>query len=144
MVGTAEYQVVRCSLRTGQNVIGSNLGGTTTVPPDRNVAIVEAMSPWMWNRGITQSATSLGASAYVEAMLPADAKRLRWRSGTSFGRLVVPLVWSTRAMSSSPGEAAVLDASAWLSVSITSWPPPSNRASTRRMPTVIAFRAASP
>ena len=57
---------------------------------------------------------SLGAKALNErvpaalAMLPADAKRLRCRSGTSFGRLVVPLVCRTSATSSSPGMPAVL------------------------------------
>ena len=62
IVGTAEYQVAPWSWTVGQNVRGSNFGGTTTVPPERNVAIVEAMRPWMWNSGMTQSATSLGAS----------------------------------------------------------------------------------
>ena len=47
IVGTAEYQVAPCSAAAGQNVIASNAGGTTTVPPDQNVAMVEAIRPWM-------------------------------------------------------------------------------------------------
>src|SRR5579859_64056 len=62
MVGTAEYQVAPCSSAVAQKVIGSNLVGTTTVPPALNVAIVEAISPWMWNKGITQRVTSSGES----------------------------------------------------------------------------------
>ena len=43
---------------------------------------------------------SCGVSASVAAMLRAEAARLRWRSGTIFGRDVVPEVCSTRATSS--------------------------------------------
>ena len=42
--------------------MGSNFGGTTTVPPELSVAIVDAIRPWMWNSGITQNATSDGDS----------------------------------------------------------------------------------
>ena len=62
MVGTAEYHVARCSLTTGQKVMASNAGGTTSAPPELSVAIVEAMRPWMWNSGITHIATSSGVS----------------------------------------------------------------------------------
>ena len=40
--------------------LGWNPGGTTTVPPDAKVAIVEAISPWMWKSGMTHKATSSG------------------------------------------------------------------------------------
>ena len=40
-------------------------------------------------------------------MLPTEATRLRWRSGTRFGRLVVPLVCRTSATSSPSGSPAV-------------------------------------
>src|SRR2546423_1487961 len=40
-------------------------------------------------------------------MFSTDAARLRWRSGTRFGRLVVPLVCRTSATSSGPGMVAV-------------------------------------
>jgi hypothetical protein len=64
IVGTAEYQVAANCSAAGQKVIASNPpGGTTTVPPDANVAIVEAISPWMWKSGITHSATSSGVRA---------------------------------------------------------------------------------
>ena len=47
IVGTAEYQVAPCSAAAGQNVIASNAGGTTTVPPDQSVAMVDAIRPWI-------------------------------------------------------------------------------------------------
>ena len=45
MVGTAEYQVARCSSATGQKPMGSKRCGMTTVPPERRVAMTEAISP---------------------------------------------------------------------------------------------------
>ena len=45
---------------------------------------------------------SLAVSFSVRTILPADAMRLAWVSGTIFGREVVPDVWSTRATSSAP------------------------------------------
>src|SRR3982074_641125 len=81
MVGTAENHVAPWSLAIGQNVIGSNLGGTTTTPPERNVAIVDAMRPWIWNSGRTHRATSAGPRSYEAAMLSTEAKRFLWRSG---------------------------------------------------------------
>ena len=62
IVGTAEYQVARWRSTCAQKVMGSNFGGTTTVPPELSVAIVDAIRPWMWNSGITQNATSDGDS----------------------------------------------------------------------------------
>src|SRR5487761_1396118 len=73
-------------------------------------------------------------------MLPAEAKRLRCRSGTSLGRLVVPLVCRTRATSSSPGAPAVLDGSRGAALSIASFPWASIWASTRLTPDGIARR----
>ena len=58
MVGTAEYQVARWAAATGQKPSGSNRVGTTTVPPERKVDRVEAIRPWTWNSGMTQSETS--------------------------------------------------------------------------------------
>ena len=43
----------------------------------------------------------------------ADATRLRWRSGTCFGRLVVPLVCSSSATSSAPPSVADAPAARW-------------------------------
>jgi hypothetical protein len=62
MVGTAEYQVGRCSAAAVQRESGLNGAGTTTVPPVRRVASAEAISPCTWNSGITQSETSSGPS----------------------------------------------------------------------------------
>src|ERR1051326_7647226 len=103
MVGTAEYQVARWLSSSGQNVNGSNFGGTTTVPPELSVAIVEAIRPWMWKSGITQKATSAGVSAYVRAMFSAEKCRLRCRSGTCLGGAVVRLGCSSRATLSGAG-----------------------------------------
>ena len=46
VVGTAEYQVARWSRMVRQNESGLNFGGTTIVPPDIKVAMVEAIKPW--------------------------------------------------------------------------------------------------
>ena len=48
---------------------------------------------------MTQSDASSGVSSYVAMMFATDAVRFSWRSGTRLGRLVVPLVCSTRPMS---------------------------------------------
>ena len=45
MVGTAEYQVGRKSRTVRQKESGLKRAGTTTVPPERKVDSVEAMSP---------------------------------------------------------------------------------------------------
>ena len=72
IVGTAEYQVARLAAMTCQKVIASNFGGTITVPPEAKVAMVEAISPWMWKSGITHIAASDAVSPYVRAMLSAE------------------------------------------------------------------------
>ena len=54
----------------------------------------------MWNSGITFRQRSAPDSARCAAMLPADATRLAWLSGTSFGPAVVPEVCSSSATSS--------------------------------------------
>ena len=77
---------------SGQKPIGLNLSGTTTAPPDASVARADATSPWTWNSGITHMETSPGPSSYELTTFAIDAVRLRWRSGTRLGRLVVPLV----------------------------------------------------
>ena len=106
MVGTAEYQVTRCSRAVRQKASGLNRAGTTTVPPEARVARTEATRPCTWKSGITQSATSASPRAYVPAMVPAEAARFRCRSGTRLGRPVLPLVWSTSATSSGEGAPA--------------------------------------
>src|ERR1700719_2298561 len=45
IVGTPEYQLTRCSPTILQNDRASNFAGTTTVPPDKSAAIVEAIRP---------------------------------------------------------------------------------------------------
>ena len=71
----------------------------------RASARVAAISPWMWNSGITFRQASSGESSRVRAMLPAEAVTLPWVSGTIFGRAVVPEVCSTSATSSVSGRA---------------------------------------
>ena len=73
IVGTAEYHVAARASAAAQNVMGSNPpAGTTTVPPLANVAMIDAIRPWMWKRGMTHRATSSGVRPYVAAMLPAE------------------------------------------------------------------------
>ena len=50
----------------------------------------------MWKSGITQYEQSSAPRAYPPAIALADAARLRWRSGTDFGPLVVPLAQEQR------------------------------------------------
>ena len=57
-MGTAEYQVTLLSRTVRQKESGLNFPGTTMVPPERSVEIVEATRPWTWNSGMTQSETS--------------------------------------------------------------------------------------
>ena len=54
----------------------------------------------MWKSGITFRQRSPAVSASDSTMFPADTARLRWLSGTSFGREVVPEVCSSSATSS--------------------------------------------
>ena len=51
-------------------------GGTTTVPPEANVARVEATKPWTWNNGIMQRDTSSGVRLYVFTMFATDTVKL--------------------------------------------------------------------
>ena len=53
----------------------------------------------MWKSGITQRQRSVAESCRVVAMLRAEAQRLAWVSGTSFGLEVVPEVCSIKATS---------------------------------------------
>ena len=46
MVGTAEYQVTLQSRTVRQKESGLNFDGTTTVPPDNRVEMVDATRPW--------------------------------------------------------------------------------------------------
>jgi hypothetical protein len=54
----------------------------------------------MWNSGMMLRQRSPGLSCSVPAMWRAEAVTLRWESGTSFGREVVPEVCSSSATSS--------------------------------------------
>src|SRR5216684_1125236 len=101
MVGTAVYHVASYRRASSQNADGRNLG-STTVPPVDSVASTVATRPCTWKSGMTHIVTSSPDSSYVRATAPVDATRLRWRMGTVFGLLVVPLVCSRRARESGP------------------------------------------
>ena len=58
IVGTAEYQVTLLSRTVRQKESGLNLPGTTMVPPERSVEIVEATRPCTWKSGIAHRETS--------------------------------------------------------------------------------------
>jgi len=103
MVGTAVYQVGLASSISAKNLSALNPGVQKTEPPRESGAERPAISPWMWNKGITLSARSLAESSSVVAMLRAEAQMLAWASGTIFGREVVPEVCRMRA--TSPGSA---------------------------------------
>ena len=63
------------------------------------------MIPWMWKSGMTVNERSAAVRCSDVAMFWAEAARFRWRSGTIFGRDVVPDVWSTSASSSAVSRA---------------------------------------
>ena len=71
--------------------------------PAASEADTAAISPWMWNSGMMLRQRSAGVSASDRRMLFAEAKTLDCKSGTIFGRDVVPDVWRISATSSSPG-----------------------------------------
>src|SRR3984885_3087680 len=109
MVGTAVYQVGLASSISAKNLSALKPGVQNTAPPRESGAQRPAINPWIWNRGITLSALSLSKSSSEVAMLPAEVQILAWRSGTIFGREVVPDVCRMRATScgsAGPGLAA--------------------------------------
>ena len=109
MVGTAVNQLGRSSSIQRKKRSASKPGVQTTVPPARSDPSTAAISPWMWNSGMTLRQTSAGASDSAAAMLAAEAVTFACVSGTIFGRAVVPEVCSTSATSSGcamPGRAA--------------------------------------
>ena len=100
MVGTAVYQVgwhsfiqpkKRSALKPGVQKIDCRRPSVPAAP---------AISPWMWNIGITCSPRSAAVRRSVALMLRADAHTLRCVSGTILGRDVVPDVCRISAMSS--------------------------------------------
>src|SRR5256885_6674121 len=90
MVGTAVYQVAPASLSQAKKRSALKPGVQTTLPPAASEARTAATSPWMWNSGMMLRQRSAAVSASVAPMFFADAARLAWVSGTSFGRDVVP------------------------------------------------------
>ncbi len=110
MVGTAVYQVGRASPSQWKKRSALNPGVANTLPPAASDDITAATSPWMWNSGMMLRQRSSAVRDSVRPMLAADAARLAWVSGTSFGRDVVPDVWSRSAMS--PGSASAAGAGA--------------------------------
>src|SRR3984885_14658813 len=109
MVGTAVYQVGLASSISATNFIALKPAVQNTAPPRESGAERPALSPWIWNKGITLSALSASESSSEVAMLPAEVQMLAWRSGTIFGREVVPEVCKIRATScgsAGPGLAA--------------------------------------
>jgi hypothetical protein len=116
MVGTAVYQVGSASASQPKNFSALKPGVHTTLAPALRLARIAAMSPWMWNSGMTFRQRSPGVSARVVRMLRADAQRFLWLSGTILGRDVVPDVCRTSATSSplaNPPRTAVAAAPAW-------------------------------
>ncbi len=100
MVGTAVYQLALHSSIQPKNFSALKPGVQNTELPADKGARTPAISPWIWNRGMMLSPTSVGSKRVVARILWAEAQTLRWRKGTILGREVVPDVCSTRAMSS--------------------------------------------
>lgn len=104
IVGTAVYQVGRCSSSQRQKRAAWKPGVATTLAPAARDDRVAAIRPWMWNSGMTFRQRSPGPSCSVAPMWAAEAHRLRWLRGTILGREVVPEVCSTSATSSGPAK----------------------------------------
>src|ERR1700722_15954282 len=100
MVGTAVYQVGLASSISAKNFSALKPAVQNTAPPRESGADRPAISPWMWNKGITLSARSLAESSSEAAMLRADVQMLACVRGTIFGREVVPEVCRMSATSS--------------------------------------------
>ena len=110
MVGTAVYQVGLTSSICEKNFKALKPLVQCTSPPCDKGAKMPAISPWIWNKGITFKPRSEALNAVLFAMCWAEAQTLRCVSGTILGRDVVPEVCSTKATSSAyamPAEAAV-------------------------------------
>src|SRR5918995_4111738 len=108
MVGTAVYQVGRASESHWKKRSALKPGVQNTLPPAASDDSTAAISPWMWNSGMMFRQRSLAVRPSVAPIWEAEAARLASLSGTSFGRDVVPEVWSSNAMSSAlakPGTA---------------------------------------
>src|SRR5213079_1051392 len=82
IVGTAVYQVGLASLIQAKNLSALKPGVEKTRLPAASGASKLAISPWMWNSGMTMSPQSSGASWSVEAMFRAEAVMFRWDNGT--------------------------------------------------------------
>ncbi len=92
MVGTALYQVGRASVSHWKKRNALKPGVQKTLPPAASDDSTAAIRPWMWNNGMMLRQRSFAVSSSVAPIWDADAARLEWRSGTSFGRDVVPEV----------------------------------------------------
>ena len=103
MVGTAVYQLGPNSAKREKKLSALKPSVQTTEPPACSDDSTAAISPWMWNSGMTLRQRSASPSASVAAMWPAEAVTLRCISGTILGRDVVPEVCSTSAISSGSG-----------------------------------------
>src|SRR5262249_54017544 len=100
MVGTALYQGGAASSSQAKDLRALKPGGQESSPhavSDDRTAPIRA---WIWNSGMMLRQRSVAVSPNVSPMWRAEARMLRWESGTSFGREVVPEVCSSRATSS--------------------------------------------
>src|SRR5476651_1890327 len=99
MVGTAVTQVALDSSSQEKNFSALNPGVAKMLAPAASELETAPISPWIWNSGMMLRQRSAGFSASVVPIWRAEAARLAWVRPTSFGREVVPDVWSRSAMS---------------------------------------------
>ena len=95
--GTAVYHVGSSSSSQSKKCTWWKPGAHATEPPARREARRAVTRPWMWKSGMTFRHRSDGSSRSVSATFRAETASWRCVSGTSFGRDVVPDVWSARA-----------------------------------------------
>mmetsp|Transcript_71663 Transcript_71663/g.202312 ORF Transcript_71663/g.202312 Transcript_71663/m.202312 type:complete len:305 (+) Transcript_71663:507-1421(+) len=100
IVGTAEYHVGSGAATSAEwKFCTWKMPGTHLIcDPSTAEDSTFTMSPWMWKRGIVLLQTSSGFCPTVDAMQRAPQVMFACVRGTIFGFLVVPDVWSTRAI----------------------------------------------
>src|SRR5690242_1085015 len=101
MVGTAVYQLGLASESHWKKRSALKPGVQKTLAPAASEDSTAPISPWIWNSGMMLRQRSAGVRPSVAPICAADAARLAWLSGTSFGREVVPEVCKRSATSPS-------------------------------------------
>ena len=91
--------VAPCSWIISRTRLVSNFGSSSTVPPERIVALRMPDKPSEWNSGMTAMTLLDGFIAKASTWAPAFMNSWKWVSWTPLGLPVVPEVYSRMAVS---------------------------------------------